>query len=256
MTTDLGKAAALLKAVQHVTVLTGAGVSKESGIPTFREAQTGLWAEYDPEKLASPHGFLKDPALVWRWYDGRRQKISQVSPNQGHYALVELEKFVERLTLVTQNVDGLHALAGSTRVVELHGNISRVKCFDNNHPATNVPLGLSEPPLCSCGSLLRPDVVWFGEALSPSNLAEAMEASRTSNLMLIIGTSGLVHPAASLPYLAKQHGAKIIEVNPNESALTEIADLFLKGPSAQILPGILSLMNESVSKKQPKGARE
>jgi len=227
-----------------MSVLTGAGVSKESGIPTFREAQTGVWANYDPQTLATREGFLNDPTLVWRWYDARRRKLAEVSPNRGHHALVELESLIEDLTVITQNVDGLHAQAGSTEVIELHGNISRLKCFDANHPAANIPLGLDEPPRCHCGSLLRPDVVWFGEALPELELERAMQISRQSDLMLVIGTSGLVQPAASLPYLAKQHGAKILEVNPNQTPITEIADLSLQGQSAEILPGLVSILRD------------
>ena len=239
---NLVKAATFLGETERLAVLTGAGVSKESGIPTFREAQTGLWSQYDPETLATPEGFLQDPGLVWRWYDFRRQKLAEVSPNAGHRALVELEAFIGELTVITQNVDGLHAAAGSARVIELHGNISKLKCFERNHPALDIPIGLNEPPLCSCGSLLRPDVVWFGEALPQLELNRAMQISRESDLMLVIGTSGLVHPAASLPYLAKQNRAKILEVNPNRTPITEIADLFLQGPSAEILPTIISLL--------------
>jgi NAD-dependent deacetylase len=246
MTTDNRQksAAAYLSTVRRLAVLTGAGVSKESGIPTFREAQTGLWANYDPETLATREGFLNDPSLVWRWYDSRRQRLAKVAPNPGHHALVELEELIEELTVITQNVDGLHRLAGSTEVIELHGNISKLKCFDGNHPAQNVPLGLSDPPRCHCGSRLRPDVVWFGEALPQSELSQAMQISRQSELMLVIGTSGLVHPAASLPYLAKEHGAKILEINPNRTPITEIADLFLQGPSAEMLPAIISNLKD------------
>jgi NAD-dependent deacetylase len=242
---NLAKAASFLSASKRLAVLTGAGVSKESGIPTFREAQTGLWAQYDPETLATPEGFLKDPTLVWRWYDSRRQKLAEVAPNEGHRALVELEAFIGDLTIITQNVDGLHAQAGSARVIELHGNISKLKCFEHNHPAKDIPLGLNEPPLCACGSLIRPDVVWFGEALPQSELSRAMQISQQVDLMLVIGTSGLVHPAASLPYLAKQNRARILEVNPNRTPITEIADLFLQGPSAEILPTIISLLKKA-----------
>lgn len=246
MTTEdrLKSAAAYLSGVKRLSVLSGAGISKESGIPTFREAQTGLWANYDPETLATQQGFLNDPSLVWRWYDSRRQRLAEVAPNNGHRALVDLEEWVEELTVITQNVDGLHALAGSSRVIELHGNISKIKCFEASHPAQNVPLGLNEPPLCHCGSLLRPDVVWFGEALPEFELSRAMQISRESELMLVIGTSGLVHPAASLPYQAKQHGAIILEVNPNRTPITEIADLFLQSPSAEILPAIISNLKD------------
>jgi NAD-dependent deacetylase len=243
------EAAKLLRSAKCVTVLTGAGVSKESGIPTFRDALTGLWAQYDPEKLATAQGFLENPALVWQWYDGRRQLLAQVKPNAGHFALVELEKMVGRLTIITQNVDGLHRLAGSSSICELHGNIANIKCFDANHPASDIPFGLKEPPTCFCGSKLRPDVVWFGELLPEFQLAQAVQAAGKTDLMLVIGTSGLVYPAASLPYLASQHGARIIEINPEKTPITPITHLFLQGPSAQILPAIVSALIEMDDEK-------
>jgi NAD-dependent deacetylase len=229
----------LLRQAESVVVLTGAGVSKESGIPTFREAQTGLWANYEPEKLATVEGFVTDPELVWTWYDWRRKIVSTVKPNPGHFALVELESLVPSFTLITQNVDGLHGLAGSRNIIELHGNIARHKCLKFGHRSINVPTDLSEPPKCHCGSLIRPDVVWFGEALDNNNLAASLAAAEVADVFLIVGTSGLVQPAASFPNAAKRCGARLIEINPEQTPLTDSVDVFLKGASGVILPQLM-----------------
>jgi NAD-dependent deacetylase len=239
------QAARLLAKAQKLVILTGAGVSKESGIPTFRDAQEGLWANYDPQVLASPQGFMRDPALVWRWYDMRRSKLIDVKPNPGHYAFALLEELIPNTVLITQNVDGLHALAGSKKIIELHGNINRFFCFENKHEAFEVPSGLSEPPKCHCSSLLRPGVVWFGEALNQTDLSEAFTAAANCDLMIVAGTSGLVQPAASLPFEALRNGAAVIEVNPDETPLSSNADLFIDQPSGIALPLILrELENE------------
>ncbi|CAN5493416.1 NAD-dependent deacylase [soil metagenome] len=236
---DLDRGAELLQHASKVSVLTGAGVSKESGIPTFREAQTGLWANYEPEKLATVEGFVKDPPLVWTWYDWRRKMVSSVKPNPGHFALVELERIIPQFTLITQNVDGLHRQAGSKNIIELHGNISRHKCLKSGHPAHDVPTDLPEPPQCQCGSPIRPDVVWFGEALDPKNLTDSFNASESADVFIVIGTSGLVQPAASFPAAAKGSGAKLIECNSERTPLSYEADLFLEGPSGQLLPKLI-----------------
>jgi NAD-dependent deacetylase len=236
----LRQAAQSLIAADKMIVLTGAGVSKESGIPTFRDALTGLWANYSPEKLATVEGFLSDPPLVWQWYDSRREMIKNVKPNAGHHALAHLEKYVPELVVITQNIDGLHRAAGSTTVIELHGNIGRIKCFDNEHEADDVPYGLKEPPLCQCGSIMRPAVVWFGEALPQKELNQAFQLAEEADLIMVVGTSGLVHPAASIPFLAKRHGATVIEVNPERTPITEIAEIRLEGASAKILPELLA----------------
>jgi NAD-dependent deacetylase len=236
----LGQAAQFVIRAEKIVVLTGAGVSKESGIPTFRDALTGLWANYDQEKLATVEGFLSDPPLVWQWYDSRRKTISTVEPNAGHHALVELEKFAREVVVVTQNIDGLHRAAGSKRVIELHGNIDRIKCFDNEHEALNIPFGLKEPPLCHCGSLLRPAVVWFGEPLPDQALRQAFLLAEESDVIMVVGTSGLVHPAASLPFLAKRNGATVIEVNPERTPISDIAEVRLQGASAKILPDLMA----------------
>lgn len=247
----LEQAAHLLSIAQRVTVLTGAGVSKESGIPTFREAQTGLWAKYDPEKLATPEGFLNDPSLVWKWYDYRRQLVLKAQPNAGHIALVHLQDIVP-LRVVTQNVDGLHERAGSKDVIELHGNLLRYFCFDRRHPAKrDIPFGLDAPPTCEvCGSLLRPGVVWFGEALPPDAMNAAVASIRNSDLVMVIGTSGLVQPAASLPYIATECGAKVIEVNPDSTPVGDIADIFLRGPSGTVLPALVDGLRQTRAHRQ------
>ena len=241
---QLARGAELIAHAGTVVVLTGAGISKESGIPTFREAQTGLWANYEPEKLATVEGFVKDPKLVWTWYDWRRKMVSSVKPNPGHFALVEMEAIVPNFTLITQNVDGLHRLAGSKNMIELHGNISRHKCLKHGHVAIDVPTDLPEPPQCHCGSFVRPDVVWFGEALDPKNLSDSFAAAEKADVFLVIGTSGLVQPAASFPLVAKKSGAKLIEFNPEQTPLSRDADIFLAGASGLLLPRLLKAIRQ------------
>lgn len=223
----------------RLVVLTGAGVSKESGIPTFRDAQTGLWANYRAEDLATREGFLNDPKMVWDWYDFRRNKVWDTQPNPGHFALAELEQLFSQFTLITQNIDNLHQRAGSQAVLELHGNIFRYKCLERNHPVSLDLLADPEasPPHCPiCNSMVRPDVVWFGEMLPELIINRAFAAAEQADVMLIAGTSGVVQPAASIPQVAKEAGAVVIEVNPEMSALTPfIVDHFLQGPSGVLL---------------------
>lgn len=233
------EAASRISTLDSVVVLSGAGASKESGIPTFRDAQTGLWANYDPMDLATPQGFQRDPALVWQWYDWRRRQLAEVEPNPGHYAIAELEKIGFKVPVVTQNVDGLHQRAGSTDVIELHGSISRFKCFEGEHGQDEVPLGEKEPPLCECGSMLRPDVVWFGESLPADSLSRGYRECENAQVIVIVGTSGIVQPAASLPFAGLNNGALLIEVNPEETPLTEACQIFLKAPGGKVLPQLL-----------------
>jgi NAD-dependent deacetylase len=229
-----------LRLARRVAVLTGAGISAESGVPTFRDAQTGLWAKYRPEDLATPEAFLRDPKLVWDWYAWRREKVASVSPNPGHHALVELERRVPEFTLITQNVDGLHQRAGSRQVIELHGNITRTKCFEEETVVATWPATDETPPRCPrCGGRLRPDVVWFGEALPPQAMEEAVTASQGCELFLCIGTSTVVYPAAALPFEALKAGAKVVEINPQETPLTPRAAFAIRGPSGVVLPELL-----------------
>lgn len=227
----------ILHSARRVTVLTGAGTSAESGVPTFREAQTGLWARYDPEELATPYAFERNPRLVWEWYEWRRQLVTKAEPNPGHLALATLEKLVPEFTLITQNVDGLHQRAGSRHVIELHGNIRRTICFDERTVVESWPDTDEVPPRCPhCGGLLRPDVVWFGEALPQQALHAAFSASQQCDLFLSVGTSAVVQPAASLPLVALEAGITTVEINPNPTPFTPRASFVLPGPSGQVLP--------------------
>jgi NAD-dependent deacetylase len=230
----IARASEVLSGARRLVVTTGAGMSKESGIPTFRDAQTGLWERYDPEELATRAGFRRNPALVWSWYAQRRAIIERARPHEGHHALAQLESCFDSLVLLTQNIDGLHVAAGSTQVIELHGNILRTKCFDSNHPAP-FPHGEETPPRCACGSLLRPDVVWFGEMLDPDDLERAYAAISACDAMLVVGTSGLVHPAAGFPQDAKRAGASVIEVNTEATPVTAFADVSLRSGARDAL---------------------
>jgi NAD-dependent deacetylase len=236
----LARARALLGAAESIVVLTGAGISAESGIPTFR-GPGGLWRSRRPEDLATPEAFEADPALVWEWYDWRRGKIGPALPNLGHYALVTLEKRSANLTLVTQNVDGLHGRAGSRNLLEIHGNLWRTRCLECHEVREDRRIPLPEiPPRCACGGLLRPDVVWFGEPLPYETLKHAFRAIETADLMLVTGTSGVVQPAASMGAMALERGVRVIEVNPEPTPLSERATLFLRGPAGEILPRLVT----------------
>lgn len=228
---------------QPLVVLTGAGVSQESGILTFRDAQTGLWANYKPEDLATREGFLANPAMVWNWYDHRRNGLWNAQPNAAHLALAQLEAHFTDFTLITQNIDGLHQRAGSQNVLELHGNVFRYKCLEHNHPVSLETLENPQatPPQCPrCNSLVRPDVVWFGEFLPDPIIQRAFQAAKKAWVMLIIGTSGVVQPAASLPLVAKESGATIVEINTEPSALTAwMVDVCLQGRAAEQLSRLL-----------------
>jgi NAD-dependent deacetylase len=231
----------VLRSASHVVVLTGAGISAESNIPTFRGAQTGLWAKYSPEELATPQAFRRNPKLVWDWYAWRRELVAQAKPNPGHLALVELEKRTPKFTLITQNVDGLHQRAGSRNVIELHGNINRIKCFEEGSIIDSWSPTPEVPPRCPhCNGYLRPDVVWFGETLPPQALRAASAAAQECDLFFSIGTSGLVQPAASLPYEALKRGVPVVEINPDETPLTPNVTYNLLGPAGQILPKLLN----------------
>jgi NAD-dependent deacetylase len=247
---DLEGVVEALAEARFVVAATGAGMSKESGIPTFRDAQEGLWARYRPEELATRDGFQRDPARVWGWYNYRRGLVAGCEHHAGHTALARLERLVPEMVVVTQNVDGLHRRAGSSTVLELHGNINRFKCFDHDHSAdTEMPIsdtvGPLEPPRCSiCGSYVRPDVVWYGEMLPPGVYLRAESLSGSCDVMLVVGTSGIVYPAAALPMVARAGGAKIVEVNVERSELSHMVDVFLQGSARDVLPRLVSRVEE------------
>ena len=222
-----------------MAVLTGAGISAESGIPTFRGAG-GLWKQYKPEDLATPEAFAKDPRLVWEWYDWRRELIAKAAPNSAHKALVQLEVRKPNYTLITQNVDGLHDLAGSGRILKLHGDIWRFRCTvcGANWPNRKTPLP-KIPPHCACGGLARPDVVWFGEPLPEGMMNEAEHAVSSAQVFLVIGTSASVYPAASLIPLAQNAGAKTIEINTEETPFSPRVDCVLRGSAGELLTQLL-----------------
>lgn len=241
------QAARLLADARHVACLTGAGVSAESGIATFRDAQTGHWSRFDPQALASQAGFAADPGLVWRWYMDRLESARErAEPNAGHVALAEIAARVPRFTLITQNVDDLHERAGSTNVHHLHGSIGRFRCneCEREHVLRAEERRAEMPPQCAvCGGLVRPDVVWFGEMLPRGPIEAAWEAATECDVMLVVGTSGIVYPAAQLPYLASENGATVIDVNPEIGALADITDLFLQGPSGEVLPRLVQALS-------------
>ena len=237
-----------LQGAGRIAMLTGAGVSAESGVPTFRDAQTGLWAHDRPEDLATEEGYRANPQRVWDWYQMRRDMVRAVRPNAGHIAVAEFQaRHPERLTVITQNVDGLHEAAGSPGVLALHGNVFADAWLDGcalaRRPADACPVSWAEPghpPRCAqCGSLVRPAVVWFGEGLPVDTLAAAQAAAHACEVMLVVGTSGQVWPAAGLAGSARRAGAKVIVVNPEATALDDEADALLRGPSASVLPRLL-----------------
>ena len=226
---------------QSIAVLTGAGISAESGIPTFR-GPGGLWNNRRPEDLATPQAFARDPKTSWEWYDWRRQRVAAAQPNPGHRALAKLETRGLPCTLITQNVDGLHRAAGSRNVIELHGSIWRLRCVACGAEAENrtVPLA-TLPPLCACGALLRPGVVWFGESLPPGAMERALDAARHCDVFLVCGTSAVVYPAAALPERALAAGARVIEVNLEETPFSQFAHLSLRGKCGELLPRIIRI---------------
>lgn len=230
-----------LRAARAVAVLTGAGVSAESGVPTFRDAQRGLWAQYDPHDLATPEAFARNPRLVWEWYSWRRELVAGVQPNPAHSALVTLEQHVPTFTLITQNVDGLHHRAGSQHILELHGNLARTVRASDRQPVTTWDDTGEVPPRCpSTGSLLRPDVVWFGEMLPTDTLEAAFAAAASCDVFFSIGTSGVVQPAASLPALAARNGATVVVINPDVTPHTASSDYALQGAAGVILPALVA----------------
>jgi NAD-dependent deacetylase len=233
------RARAELRTAASIAVLTGAGISEESGVPVFR-GPGGLWRQYRPEDLATPEAFARSPELVWEWYDWRRIRIASAQPNPAHEALVHLEKRCPSFALITQNVDGLHDLAGSRQVIKLHGDIWTVRCQRCGGTQADRRVPLPEiPPRCRCGGVLRPGVVWFGESLPPEAWQAAAEAAGACSLFLVVGTSALVYPAAGLPLIAKQQGAKLMEVNFEPTALTPLADYSFQGRAGDLLPRLV-----------------
>ena len=228
-----------LKDSRKIVFVTGAGISQESGIPTFR-GKDGYWRKYDPMKLASIDAFYDDPKLVWEWYEDRRKNILSVKPNEGHFAISQMEEFKD-VVILTQNIDGLHQRSGSTNVLELHGSIIRIKCTVCDFTDNITENFESLPPKCKCGSILRPDVVWFGESLPQNIWQSAIKEASICDVMIVVGTSLVVSPANTLPVYAKQNGATLIEVNPEETVMSHDMDLSIHATSVEVLPKLLSI---------------
>lgn len=228
-----------LSTARSVTVLSGAGISADSGVPTFRGAD-GLWKQYRAEELATPDAFARDPRLVWEWYNWRRELIAAKRPNPAHDAVASMEQRFEQFWLITQNVDGLHRDAGSQRLSEIHGNIWKVRCTRCRDVSENRDVPIAMLPLCrSCGGLLRPNIVWFGESLAEEDLEKSAAALQSSDVCLIIGTSGLVYPAAGFGAIAKQAGAFIVEINLDSTPHSNLADATLQGRARDLVPLLL-----------------
>lgn len=233
---DIKRVAEILAETKYLLVITGAGISNESGIPTFRGSD-GLWKNYRAEELATPYAFEHDPETVWRWYDWRRGIIGKAEPNPGHFAIKELEDRFEDFLLITQNVDGLHGRTGIKKMVEIHGNLWRVRCTKDGSTSMLMDVPLQEiPPRCQCGKLLRPDVVWFGESLSRAALEQSYHALEMCDTLIVAGTSGAVYPVASFPQQVKSREGSVVEINTEETPISQIADISLYGKSGEILP--------------------
>ena len=233
------RVASWLRDAKHAVVLTGAGISAESGVPVFR-GPGGLWRQFRPEQLATPEAFARQPELVWEWYLWRRARVAEAQPNAGHVTIAEWQRTRESITLLTQNVDGLHRRAGSASAIELHGNLWRVKCVAECGYTTQDHHGAPARTQlrCECGAWLRPDVVWFGEALNSQTFDAAIGAAEQADLLFVVGTAAVVYPVAALPQMAGRRGARIIEVNVDETPLTAEAHAVLRGPAGEILPAI------------------
>ena len=237
----------------RVCVLTGAGMSAESGIPTFRDVQVGLWERFDPTELATPHAWESDPAQVWAWYAWRASLVRRSSPHAGHLALAEWQRRPDvELTIVTQNVDDLHERAGAHVLAHVHGSLFALRCATCGTPSATAypevpePVGHLDPPGCeACGGLVRPGVVWFGEALPEGEFYDGVEAAQQADLVVVVGTSGLVHPAATIPHLAGARGVPVLEINPRESAVSEAADHVWRATAAEALPALLATLDEA-----------
>lgn len=228
-----------LRKARSIAVLTGSGVSAESGIPTFRDALTGLWSKFRPEELATVAAFERDPKMVWEWYEWRRDKVRNAQPNPAHHALASLQDRYKQFTLITQNVDGLHQQAGSRDVIELHGNIMRSKCIAENIVRDDFDAAGTPPRCPACGAHMRPDVVWFGESLPEDALRKSTKAAHDCEVFMSIGTSALVYPAAELPYIASAQGRLVIEINLEPTPLSISAHYSLFGKAGEILPQLI-----------------
>lgn len=253
---SLAVAARALRSAEHVCVLTGAGVSAESGIPTFREAQTGVWAQFSPQELATPGAFASNPGRVWQWYAGRRSTVRAAQPNPAHLALASLAQRVSHATLVTQNVDDLHERAGSRDLIRLHGSLLHMRCSGSCAGSVEVaePASAEPPPCPTCGSPMRPDVVWFGESIPMGPFEAARQAAIACDVFLSVGTSNVVEPAASLPWIAATHGATVIVVNPTmEGQRKGPSILPLEGPAAVLLPRLVA---EAFAGRRPRRQSE
>ncbi len=231
-----------LRSAKKIVFVTGAGISQESGIPTFR-GKDGLWRNYDPMKLATIDAFYDNPKLVWEWYNERRRNIFAAEPNLGHKAIAELEEFV-KVVVLTQNIDGLHQKGGSSSVLELHGSIVKIKCTVCDFKDEIFTEYSNLPPLCKCGNILRPDVVWFGEGLPQDVWQEAIIHANSCDIMVIAGTSLVVSPANTLPIYAKQNNAMLIEINPDETIMTSDMDSSIRSTSAVALPELVSIFKK------------
>ncbi len=232
-----------IKDIKKIVFVTGAGISQESGIPTFR-GKDGLWRNYDAMKLATIDAFYDNPKLIWEWYNERRKNIFAAQPNLGHKAIAELEKYTE-VVVLTQNIDGLHQKAGSSEVLELHGSIIKIKCSVCDFKDEIITEFSEVPPLCKCGNILRPDVVWFGESLPQDIWQKAMVFASQCDLMIIAGTSLVVSPANTLPIYAKQNNAILIEINPENTEMSSEMDLIIRNTSAITLPEFVSMFKEN-----------
>ena len=233
----IDRVASWIRAAERVVVLTGAGISAESGVPVFR-GDGGLWRQFRPEQLATPDAFAREPELVWEWYLWRRSRIAEARPNAGHETIADWQRQRTGVTLLTQNVDGLHARAGSPPPIELHGNLWRVRCVNDCGFAAEDRWDAAARAVlkCSCGGWLRPDVVWFGEALNPAALDGATAAAEHADVLLVVGTSAVVYPVAALPQLARRRRARVVEINVDDTPLSGDVDAVLRGPAGQILP--------------------
>ncbi len=240
------EAVRILRQTSSLLVITGAGVSQESGIPTFR-GKNGLWQNYRAEDLATPWAFERDPETVWRWYDWRRGIIKNAQPNRGHLAIKELEELYENFYLITQNVDGLHGRTGVKNMIEIHGNLWRVRCTRENITFMLLDVPLKEiPPRCKCGALLRPDVVWFGESIPNELMEKAFSLLETYETLIVAGTSGVVYPVASFPTIMKSRGASVIEINVERTPISDVATVSIMGKTGDVLPEIVERLKKMV----------